>query len=323
MSQPDFSQASGAGWPGFGPGFASLGASAAAAGPRAAIARAAQATGVDFSYLLAQAKLESSLDPNARAGTSSAAGLYQFTKGTWAQVLQQHGANAGLDGAVPGGTLAALRDPVQRARLMALRFDPDTSARMAADLAGDNQATLTAALGRTPRPAELYLAHFLGSDGAVKFLVAMTADPGQSAAALLPKAAGANRAVFFEPGGAPRSLGAVMALIDAKMARAMQDGNDPGGNPGTFDPGDPVQLAALSPPTESAPAWGGPLAREFNSVQASIAGGNSGNAGGENLPRPAASMADTLSAAFALGDVQGAAPDFVRNAYGRLRALGL
>ncbi|MBW8754478.1 MAG: lytic transglycosylase domain-containing protein, partial [Sphingomonadales bacterium] len=41
---------------------------------RAAIARAAQATGVDFNYLLAQAKLESSLDPGAKAPTSSAAG---------------------------------------------------------------------------------------------------------------------------------------------------------------------------------------------------------------------------------------------------------
>ena len=49
---------------------------------RGAIARAAQATGVDFSYLLAQARLESSLDPQANATASSAAGLYQFTEGT-------------------------------------------------------------------------------------------------------------------------------------------------------------------------------------------------------------------------------------------------
>ena len=42
---------------------------------RASIARAAQSTGVDFNYLLAQAKLESSLDPSARASTSSAAAL--------------------------------------------------------------------------------------------------------------------------------------------------------------------------------------------------------------------------------------------------------
>ena len=42
---------------------------------QAAIARASAATGVDFNFLLAQAKLESNLDPNARASASSAAGL--------------------------------------------------------------------------------------------------------------------------------------------------------------------------------------------------------------------------------------------------------
>ena len=43
-----------------------------------AIARAATRTGVDFDYLLAQARLESGLDPSAKAQTSSATGLYQF-----------------------------------------------------------------------------------------------------------------------------------------------------------------------------------------------------------------------------------------------------
>ena len=43
-----------------------------------AIQRAAQRTGIDFDYLLGQAKLESGLNATARAGTSSASGLYQF-----------------------------------------------------------------------------------------------------------------------------------------------------------------------------------------------------------------------------------------------------
>ena len=50
---------------------------------QSAIARAATRTGVDFDYLLAQAKLESGLDPSAKAGTSSATGLYQFIDSTW------------------------------------------------------------------------------------------------------------------------------------------------------------------------------------------------------------------------------------------------
>jgi soluble lytic murein transglycosylase-like protein len=63
---------------------------------RAAIARASAATGVDFDYLLAQAKIESGLQPTARAATSSAGGLYQFTTGTWLETLDRHGAKYGL-----------------------------------------------------------------------------------------------------------------------------------------------------------------------------------------------------------------------------------
>jgi len=315
VSQGDFSAT--AGNVATGPG--SAGVAATGSGARAAIARAAQATGVDFSYLLAQARLESSLNPTAHAATSSAAGLYQFTQGTWAQVLQQHGGDIGLGAAGSGGTLAALRDPTQRAQLMALRFDPDTSARMAAEMAGDNQAALGAALGRVPKPSELYLAHFLGSDGAIKFLAAMTADPTQSAAALMPKAAAANRAIFYDGTGVPRSVGAVMTLLDQRMTSAMQDGGNLSGT-------DVSELAAAMPSAAAAggsPAWAGSLGREFASAQADASQtGDAGN--GNDLPRPVASMADTLSATFGLADAGGAsAPEFVRSAYGRLRALGM
>ena len=68
----------------------------AGAGVQAAIGRAAQATGTDFDYLLAQARLESGLDPAAKARTSSAAGLFQFVDATWLDTLDRHGAAHGL-----------------------------------------------------------------------------------------------------------------------------------------------------------------------------------------------------------------------------------
>ncbi|HCH95135.1 MAG TPA: lytic transglycosylase, partial [Erythrobacter sp.] len=64
---------------------------------QSAIARAATRTGVDFDYLLAQAKLESGLDPSAKAGTSSATGLYQFIDSTWLRTLDRHGAKHGME----------------------------------------------------------------------------------------------------------------------------------------------------------------------------------------------------------------------------------
>src|ERR1700739_1489142 len=61
----------------------------------AAIQRASQATGVDFSFLMKTAGRESGLNPAAHAGTSSAAGLFQFVEQTWLSTLKQHGAKHG------------------------------------------------------------------------------------------------------------------------------------------------------------------------------------------------------------------------------------
>ncbi|HEY6870173.1 MAG TPA: lytic transglycosylase domain-containing protein [Novosphingobium sp.] len=271
---------------------------------RAAIARAAQATGVDFNYLLAQAKLESGLDPNARAGTSSATGLYQFLGSTWIDTLKKHGAEHGL-----GWAGAAASDPAMRAQVMALRHDPQASALMAAELAGDNQMALGAALGRTPDSAELYLAHFLGAQGATQFLSALALDPTRSAAALMPAAAATNRAIFFDADGSARSLGQVMGVLRGRISGAMEGG-------------DASQWADYLPPAASAPAppvySGGPVAQAFQAAQASAGGG-----GGEGATaRP--SMAETLRQTFAGGDGAGSVlPANIRDAYGRLAALGL
>ena len=197
-------------------------------GARLAIRQAAQRTGVDFDYLLAQAKLESSLDPSAKARTSSATGLYQFINSTWLSVLDRHGAALGFAEEAAAiemrGGKARVTDPAQRASIMALRFDPHASAMMAAALAQDNRAALVPVLGREPQPNELYLAHFLGAAGASRFLGQMQANPDQSAAALMPDAAAANRTIFYTRSGVPRSLAEVHDVIARKVARAMESG---------------------------------------------------------------------------------------------------
>ncbi|HEX4848381.1 MAG TPA: transglycosylase SLT domain-containing protein, partial [Novosphingobium sp.] len=103
---------------------------------RTAIAGAARATGIDFDYLLGQARIESGLNPQARAGTSSAAGLYQFTQGTWLETLDRHGAAHGYSWASAAIENGRVRDPALRRDILAMRFDPTAAALMAGELAG-------------------------------------------------------------------------------------------------------------------------------------------------------------------------------------------
>lgn len=269
---------------------------------RSAIAHAAHETGMDFQYMLAQAKIESALDPQARAPTSSAAGLYQFTRDTWLRTLDAHGEKHGLgwaSAAISGGRIT---DPSLAPQIMALRYDPTVSALMAGELAGDNRDHLSGILGREPDGAELYLGHFLGSGGASRFLTALGENPEASAAALLPKAASANRSIFFEASGAPRSVREVMDLIRSKVDAA----KEPGASPDAFGP--PGQWASLEPPraarAESLPeSW-------QNQARAPFAG---------------RSMAETLRSTFASlsPDGSGRPPAAVQAAYTRLARFGL
>lgn len=288
---------------------------------RMAIARAAQATGVNFDYLLAQARLESRLDPEARAGTSSASGLYQFIDSTWLETLDRHGANHGMgwaDSAIANdGKKASVRDPALRSQIMSMRFDPDASSLMAAELAKDNQVALRGTLGREPDFAELYLAHFMGRDGASRFLGELQSGPEQSAAALFPKPAAANRPVFYEKGGSPRSLQQVMDFLRQRVNGAMaQDGQSPMQGAMAYSGFYPPSYSAAVPAGSGADQRvfrGGPVASEFQQTAA-------------DYPSAArVSMAETLREAFAgHGEGQSAAlPRNVRAAYGKLKGYGL
>src|ERR1700744_1624120 len=60
------------------------------------IRSASRQTGVSFDYLMAQANKESNLTSDAKTRASSAAGLFQFTKATWLQLVKKHGDKYGF-----------------------------------------------------------------------------------------------------------------------------------------------------------------------------------------------------------------------------------
>ncbi len=171
------------------------------------IRKAADRTGVDFGFLLKTAHRESSLNPRAKAGTSSAAGLFQFVEQTWLGQMKRHGAKHGY-GAYAAmiekgadGRLRCNSDEARRA-VMNMRFDASCSSLMAGELASDHAAYLKGRIGRDPTEGELYAAHFMGPKGAAKLIEAQARSPEASAAGLFPQAASANRSIFYRNGRA-------------------------------------------------------------------------------------------------------------------------
>jgi hypothetical protein len=181
-----------------------------------AIRDAARATGAGFEYLLNTALRESNLNPNAKAKTSSATGLFQFIDQTWLGTMKQAGAAHGYGKyadaitRTPSGRFV-VSDPAMRNEIFALRKDPTANAVMAGAFANSNAKVLTDRLGRKPTDGELYMAHFLGASGASRFIKAAEANPNGKAAALFPRAAHANNSIFYDKSGAARSLKQVYA----------------------------------------------------------------------------------------------------------------
>ncbi|MBA4747736.1 MAG: transglycosylase SLT domain-containing protein [Sphingopyxis sp.] len=188
----------------------------------AIVADVAQRTGVDFDFLIDVARVESNFDPSAQAHTSSAHGLYQFTNQTWLATLHRHGGAHGYGWAADAIQRNSagrydIADPGQRAAVLALRGDPAAATSMAAMLTADNRDLLMARTGGVPDDVDLYLAHFLGAAGAVKFVNAWKDNPDQAAAPLLPEAAAANGSIFYSATGEPRSLGTIRNLFRQKL----------------------------------------------------------------------------------------------------------
>ena len=203
-------------------------------------------SGVDFDYLLQTAIRESSLNPTAKASTSSATGLFQFLESTWLQVMKDEGPRLGYQNYADAITETkdgdfVIKDPKLRAEVLKLRENPQIAADLAAAFTRNNGSYLYGKFGRMPSPGELYIAHFLGPKGAEKMFTAGLADPDQIAAKLFPKQAKANPSIFYDDGKA-RTI--------RQVYRALVQKHEGGGTDAAFaaqqlagDPANPAPLA--------------------------------------------------------------------------------
>ncbi|MBB5409292.1 cell pole-organizing protein PopZ [Paraburkholderia sp. HC6.4b] len=158
------------------------------------IGKAASMVGVDPILLAAIGAIESAFNPSAKAGTSSASGLFQFINSTWQTMLRKYGSKYDIPPNTP-------------------QTDPRASALMGAEFIKENVAALKG-VKATITPTDVYLAHFLGPGGAKQLL---KADPGTDAVALMPGPAAANRSIFFNRDGSHRSVAGVYAEIGRRV----------------------------------------------------------------------------------------------------------
>lgn len=232
-------------------------------------------SGVDFDYLLQTAIRESSLNPHAKAPTSSAVGLFQFLESTWLEVMKSDGPRLGYqkyaDAIVEDDGVFTIKDSKLRAEVLKLREDPQISADLAAAFTRNNGAYLHERFGRMPSPGELYIAHFLGAKGAAKLFTAGLSDPDQSAVRLFPRQARANPSIFYDH-GKPRTIRQVYKALIAQHLKVpptdagfavQQMATAPGGS------GGPPPLPAPVP--LEPPAWRRPAGNQPGQQQAAAA----------------------------------------------------
>lgn len=231
--------------------------------------QAAEATGISFDYLMRTAKRESGLNPAAKAQSSSATGLFQFIEQTWLGLVKKEGANHGLAAEAEAiqqdrAGRYVVPDDAQRKQILNLRKDPALASTFAGVFTQKNRDVLKGQLNREPNPAELYMAHFLGANGASELISMAQANPTQSAASAFPDAASANRSIFFDGKGRARTVREVYARLSS-----FHGGEDAAATTAVATAAaQPVQAAAAPTPMVIQPGGSGSIPRLVTQTQA-------------------------------------------------------
>lgn len=240
------------------------------------IVAAAKMAGVDPKLMMTMASIESGFRPQVGAGTSSAKGLYQFINSTWQSMLKKYGAKYGIS---PD----------------AHQFDARANALMGAEFLKENAAMLRKSIGREPTDTDLYMAHFMGAGGAVSALRSPSEAIGAQA---MPAAASANRNIYFERDGRPKTMGGVIAHLD-KLVRGHRYGSSDIAaiSAGSFNTrtgeGDSGQAATYTASAMPPSATGAPNPA-LAMAGAAPAGANATPAQYVEAPRPASSAGNDL-----------------------------
>jgi len=136
---------------------------------------------------------ESSGRADVKSKTSSATGHHQFIEGTWKALTTKYNKPYTLDD----------------------RKDPAKSLEIAKLFTEENRVALQKALKTEPTDTQLYAAHFLGTTGAKRFLMA---SPKKLAKDVVNKnQVAANKNIFYDKDGKPRTVAQVYGILQKKI----------------------------------------------------------------------------------------------------------
>jgi hypothetical protein len=172
------------------------------------ILRAANDTQFPADTLFAIAEKESSFDTNNRPPKGSALGLMQFLDQTWLEAVKKYGEEFGLGDEAemiltrPHGEREHhyVKDEAEEDRILELRRDPYLSAVLAARNLLAAKERIEARLETDMDEKDLYLPHFLGTNGAAKLLSGVDEKPDAKASKFFPAAARFNGTMFKTKG---------------------------------------------------------------------------------------------------------------------------
>lgn len=151
-------------------------------------------TGMNPSFVERVVMVESGGNPNARNPNSSASGLFQFTNGTWKDMVNRYGTETGI----------GLKD----------KNNPEANMIFGTLFLRDNALKLQSYLNREPNEGEVYASHVLGVNGFKK--LAKNMGKNQIAALSFPKEAAANKNLFYK-NGRPLTNEQVYQIFQNKM----------------------------------------------------------------------------------------------------------
>ena len=145
------------------------------------ITSASSVTGAPVQVMAAKAAVESGFRGSVSSGSSSASGLYQFTSGTWKDMMAKYSVKYGI----PANATA---------------IDPKANAIMAGLYYKENEKSLSG-VTKSFGPVEAYAGHLLGTAGARKFLTGVNTTPDALCSTVVGGDAISGNAPYFTKDG--------------------------------------------------------------------------------------------------------------------------